>query len=247
MPDLQINGYKHHYEEVGDGTPMVYIAGTRFDSAREWVPYMREHATGFKVIMPDIRGMADSEHTKDVTARSWVEDLGGFLDALTLDRVHLAAETLGTRIVTRFAMEHPERVRTLVLNGTIAYSNPEGDRHRVQQADPSRITPEARARLERYHGADALEVNQMYVRLHAEPEFQEYYDLRKVAPKVQAPALIMRGDVDDDVHPVAHSCELHALLPKSWLAIYPNTEFNALRGRPKETWALIREFIAANE
>jgi pimeloyl-ACP methyl ester carboxylesterase len=86
----------------------------------------------------------------------------------------------------------------------------------------------------------------MYVNLHAQPDFQEYYDLRKVAPNVQAPALIMRGDLDEDVHPVAHSCELHKLFPKSWLAIYPNTEFNALRHHPKEAWALIREFISAN-
>jgi pimeloyl-ACP methyl ester carboxylesterase len=246
MPDLQINGYKHHYEEVGDGTPLVYIAGTRFDSARKWVPYMRENATGFRVIMPDIRGMADSEHTKDVTARSWVDDLGAFLDALKIDRIHLAAETLGTRIVTRFALEHPERVQTLILNGTIAYSSPEADAQRVRQADPANVTAEQRAQLEQYHGADALEVNQMYVRLHAEPEFQEYYDLRKVAPQVQTPVLLLRGDLDENVHPVSHSAELHKLFPNSWLAIFPNTEFNALRGRPKESWAAIREFLAAN-
>jgi pimeloyl-ACP methyl ester carboxylesterase len=247
MPDLTINGYKHHYEEAGDGQPMVWIAGTRFDSAREWAPFMQEHAQGFRMIMPDIRGMADSEHTRDVTAKSWVEDLGAFLDALRIDRIHLMAETLGTRVITRFALEHPERVRTLILNGPIAYSSPDADRQRVQQADPASITPKALARLERFHGKDALEVNSMYVNLHAQPEFQEYYDLRKVAPSVHAPVLIMRGDRDEDVHPVAHSAELHKLFPKSWLAIFPNTSFNALRAHPQEAWQLIREFLAANE
>ena len=56
MPDLTINGYKRHYKEVGEGPPMVFIAGTRFDAARDWVPYMRENAAGFRVVMPDPRG-----------------------------------------------------------------------------------------------------------------------------------------------------------------------------------------------
>jgi hypothetical protein len=41
-----------------------------------------------------------------------------------------------------------------------------------------------------------------------------------------------------------HSAELHQLFPHSWLAIFPNTEFNALRGRPQEAWELIRRFVA---
>ena len=61
---------------------------------------------------------------------------------------------------------------------------------------------------------------------------------------MRAPTLVVRGDVDDSVHPVMHSAEMHRLLPKSRLAIFPNTEFNALRGRPTESWELINGFIA---
>lgn len=247
MPDLQINGYKHHYEEVGDGTPMLYIGGTRFDSAEKWVPHMQENAAGFRMIMPDIRGMAGSEHTFDVTPEDWVKDLATFLDELGIDRVLLAAETLGTRIVTRFAYEHPERVRALILNGLIAYSDPSGDEDRIKAADPANLTPEAKARLEKYQGADYVDVNRFYVEMHAKHEFSSYYDLRTIAPSVQTPALILRGDIDDDRHPVAHSTDLHAALPDSWLAIYPNTGFNAMTSRPAEAWGLIREFVAAHE
>ena len=63
MPDLTINGHRHHYEDVGSGRPMIFIAGTRFDAAKDWVAYMEHNASGFRVIMPDIRGMAQSEHT----------------------------------------------------------------------------------------------------------------------------------------------------------------------------------------
>ena len=133
MPDLKINGYKHHYEDVGNGTPMIFIAGTRFDAARNWVEYMERNASGFRVIMPDIRGMAQSEHTNDVEGADWVSDLGALLDELSIDSIHLAAETLGTRIITRFAFENPSRAKSLTLNGAIAYSYPGGDDERRNQ------------------------------------------------------------------------------------------------------------------
>src|SRR5207247_6813633 len=50
MPTTKINGFALNYEQVGDGTPLVYIAGTRFDSAKMWVPYMERNAGGFHVL-----------------------------------------------------------------------------------------------------------------------------------------------------------------------------------------------------
>jgi pimeloyl-ACP methyl ester carboxylesterase len=220
---------------------MVFFAATRFDSAKSWVPFMQEHAKGYRVIMPDPRGLGGSEHTSMVEPEDWIDDLTTLLDELKLPKVHLVAETLGTRIATRFAADQPDRVNTLVLNGTIAYSAAGGD---AQRAAP--LSDQRKRDLEHHHGADWEQVNAFYLNLHARPEFHGFYDLRKAAPRVTAPVLIMRGDIDDPVHSVLHSAELHALFPKSWLAIYPNTEFNAMLARPKETWALINEFITSN-
>jgi pimeloyl-ACP methyl ester carboxylesterase len=241
---LTINGYAHNYEEVGSGPPLIYLAGTRLDSAKDKATHMREHATGFRVLLPDPRGMAGSAHTREVRPQDWVADLAAFLEALDISTAHLAAETLGTRIVTRFAAEHPDRVATLILNSTIAYSSPVGDDERRRSADPANVPEDRRRSLEYHHGPDWQEVNAFYQDLHARPEFHEYYDLRKIAAQVKAPTLILRGDIDDPVHPVAHSVEMHRLVPSSWLAIYPNTPFNAMRARPKETWDLVRQFVA---
>ena len=237
MPDLTINGYKHHYEDVGNGTPMIFIAGTRFDAARNWVEYMERNASGFRIIMPDIRGMAQSEHTDDVEGADWVSDLGALLDELGIDSIHLAAETLGTRIITRFAFENPSRAKSLTLNGAIAYSYPGGDDERRNQPQ-SRIDA-----MKEYHGEDASAINEFYLGLHSKPEFHQYYDLREIAAQVIAPTLLLRGDVDDERHPIVHSTELHALIPNSRLQIFANTEFNGMTHRPEESWALIREMI----
>ncbi|MEA2640370.1 MAG: hypothetical protein QOF51_1764 [Chloroflexota bacterium] len=247
MPTLTINGYLHNYEDVGDGIPLVYMAGTRFDSARDKASSMREHAQGFRLIIPDPRGLGGSVHTSEVQPQDWVEDLGALLDALGIAAIHLAAETLGTRIVTRFAATYPERVRSLILNGAIAYSSPTGDEERRRNANPAAIPEDRRQSLEYHQGTDWARVNEFYLAMHGRPEFHEYYDLRTLAPGITTPTLLMRGDVDDPVHPVMHSAELHRLFPRSWLAIFPNTEFNALRGRPDEAWDLIRRFIAEQE
>ena len=237
MPDTTINGYKH-YEDVGSGMPMLFIAGTRFDSAKSWVDYMGRNANGFRMIIPDIRGMADSEHTTEVEGADWVNDLAALLDELKIDTIHVSAETLGTRVAVRFALAYPERTKSLILNGSIAYSYPAGDSERSNQPQ-ERIDA-----MKFHHGEDAGAVNDFYLALHSDPAFHEYYDLRKIAEQVQAPTLLLRGDVDDDRHPIAHSTELHFLIPNSRLQIYAGTEFNAMTNKEKESWALIREFVA---
>src|SRR5436190_1787833 len=224
MPQVTVNGFRLNYEQMGEGTPFVYIAGTRFDSAKASVPYMQQHASGFRVILPDPRGMAGSQRVADIEPQDWVSDLGGLLDALHLPQVHLAAETLGSRIATRFAADHPDRVRTLILNAPIAYSTPTGDQARQRGIDFADEPAARRQALQQHHGTDWPDVNAFYLNLHARPEFHQFYDLRQAIGRVTAPVLIVRGDVDDPVHPIRHAAELHEVLPSSWLAILPHTE-----------------------
>jgi pimeloyl-ACP methyl ester carboxylesterase len=237
-----VNGVQINYEVTGDGSPLVYIAGTRFDSAKDKIVHMREFAAGFRSIVPDLRGMGASTHATDVEPEDWVRDVAGLLDALGVASVHLAAETLGTRIAVRFAADYPQHVRSLILNAPIAYSAPQGDAQRSRNSGPDELPEERRKSLEFHQGADWQAVNAFYLAMHARPDFHTYYDLRMAAPRVSAPTLIVRGDIDDPVHPVQHSTEVHSLIAGSWLAILPNTGFNALLGRPKESWDLIRRF-----
>jgi pimeloyl-ACP methyl ester carboxylesterase len=240
----EIDGIQLYYEVVGTGAPMVYLAGTRFDSAKDKANHIRDYANGFQTILPDLRGMGGSTHTAEAEPKDWVDDLSKLLDALHSPPVHLAAETLGTRIAVRFAADYPEHVKSLILNAPIAYSSPVGDQQRSRNSAPTELPEERRKSLEYHQGQDWQKVNAFYLAMHARPDFHEYFDLRKVADRVAVPTLIVRGDIDDPVHPVLHAVELHAQIAGSWLAILPNTGFNALLGRPIESWDLIRRFVA---
>jgi pimeloyl-ACP methyl ester carboxylesterase len=239
---VAVNGVQINYEMVGTGAPLVYLAGTRFDSAKDKAVHLRDYATGFQSIVPDLRGMGGSTHTAQAEPEDWVRDLAGLLDALGTGSAHLAAETLGTRIAVRFAADYPNYVRSLILDAPIAYSSPQGDEQRRRNSGPDELPEDRRKSLEFHQGSDWQAVNAFYLGMHARPDFHQYYDLRQAAPRVTSPALIIRGDIDDPVHPVQHSVELHALIAGSWLAIVPNTGFNALLGRPNESWDLIRRF-----
>jgi len=245
MPNLQINGNSAYYVELGSGDPFIYLAYTRFDSADYWVDYMAQHARDFRVIMPDARGMGKSQHTAMIEPQDWVDDLLELFTKLDLPPVHLAAETLGSRVAARFAADHPERVKTLILNGAIGWSSPEGDAARAASADPEKLPQARRDLMQRLHGDDFIAVNRFYQDLHDREDFKEFYDLRVVSSRVKAPTLILRGDIDEPIHPVEHSVAVHKATPDSWLSIFPNCEFNALRGCPEDSWNLIRRFIAA--
>ena len=78
--------FQIYYELVGEGVPLVYLAGTRFDSAKDKAAHLRQHAGGFRSIIPDLRGMGGSTHTSEAEPEDWVNDLAALLTQLNLPR-----------------------------------------------------------------------------------------------------------------------------------------------------------------
>jgi pimeloyl-ACP methyl ester carboxylesterase len=86
---------------------------------------------------------------------------------------------------------------------------------------------------------------QSYMNIRNDPAVQEYLNLREPAKSVEAPALIMRGDVWEPVHPLPHAVELHKSLRNSRLWIRPNTGSAVIMAAAEETYAQIRAFTEA--
>ncbi len=85
----------------------------------------------YRVMAVDTRGHGRSPRgSAPFTIGIFAEDLRDFLDQRGLDRVHLLGFSDGGNIALTFALEYPERLRSLILNGANLF--PGGVKRRVQ-------------------------------------------------------------------------------------------------------------------
>lgn len=102
---------------VGDrrGTgdvPLVLVHG--FGGSRwDWDPIMDEMSEDQPIVRYDQRGFGESGLA--LTPYSHADDLAALLDELAVSQVDLCGMSLGGATALSFALQHPERVRRLVL------------------------------------------------------------------------------------------------------------------------------------
>jgi pimeloyl-ACP methyl ester carboxylesterase len=79
-----------------------------------------EFAKSYRVVSWDQRGFGrTSNRANEPSPANAVVDLGRVLDHLGIERAHVIAQSMGGWAAVGFALAHPERVRSLVLSGTI--------------------------------------------------------------------------------------------------------------------------------
>lgn len=126
----QSGGQRMHYVDEGprDGQPVVMVHGNP-----TWSFYYRNVvaalADEFRCLAPDHLGMGLSDRVAeadyDYTLASRVADFGHWLDAVEPERpVDIVAHDWGGAISMAWAVEHPERVRRIVLLNTWAFTIP---------------------------------------------------------------------------------------------------------------------------
>jgi pimeloyl-ACP methyl ester carboxylesterase len=117
MPFAQVNDVKLHYEMEGSGPPLLMVAGTGLPGATWRIgPSAQYAAEGFTVITFDHRGTGGSDKPDvDYSTRMFAADAEGLLQALDIPQAHVLGHSMGGRVVQWLALDHPERVRSLVL------------------------------------------------------------------------------------------------------------------------------------
>jgi len=243
MPLTTINGCKHFYEDAGQGDVLVLLHGAS-GSAQSFAPIIPRLAEGFRVIAPDLRAMGRSEHVAAIPPTAWNDDLTDLLDQLGATAVHLYGVSLGSRIAMRMAIDQPRRVRTLTVDSAIIANDPAGNTA-LNTTFRGELPKERVEQYRQWHGEDWQTVVANYTSIRNVPELQERYNLRNEVARITCPMLIVRGDIDDAVHPLAHTVEIHAKVPHSWMWIAPNQALSPVRERPDEFLQLFHRFIAA--
>lgn len=131
--EITAAGYRTNVHDHGDdcsqnGVPVMMIHGsgpgvTAWANWRLVIPELAKHR---RVVAPDMLGFGYTERPEDNTynRERWVAHAIGVMDALDLQQVDLVGNSFGGGLALALAIEYPERVRRLVLMGSVGVSFP---------------------------------------------------------------------------------------------------------------------------
>jgi len=112
-------GHLWYWGTRGQGETIV-LCHPASQSARIWLYQQPAFAAaGYRVVAYSRRGHQGSSPHSSESSVTQVGDLSGLLDFLAIDSAHVLGAAAGGITATGFAAAHPERVRSLVLAGTI--------------------------------------------------------------------------------------------------------------------------------
>src|SRR5918995_6756139 len=119
MTYADINGLSMYYEEHGSGgTPVILLhggiaGGEIFDAIAPRLAGQR------RVIVPDLQGHGRTAHIdRPLRAEHLADDVAALIEQLGIDRADVLGYSLGGAVTWRLAIQHPERVRRIVVIST---------------------------------------------------------------------------------------------------------------------------------
>ena len=234
-------GIRTNYHDLGSGAPVLLIhgSGPGVSGWANWRLLMAPLAERARVIAPDMAGFGYSERPAGFAygMDAWVRQAVGLLDALGIARADLVGNSFGGGLALALAIRHPERVRRLVLMGSVGVPfelTPGLDA--VWGYEPSLAA--MRALLDIF-AFDRSRVTDELARLRYEasirPGFQESFAAMFPAPRqrwvdalaspeadirrIPHETLVVHGR-EDRVIPLANAYRLTELLPRVQLHVY---------------------------
>jgi 2-hydroxymuconate-semialdehyde hydrolase len=238
---ITAGGYQTNVHEHGEGFPLMLIhgSGPGVTAWANWRLVMPELAKQRRVIAPDMLGFGYSERPANPDYRRdvWVEHAIGVLDALGIEQADLVGNSFGGGIALALAIRYPQRVRRLVLMGSVGVSFPITDGlDRVWGYEPSFQT--MRSLMDTFAYDRALvtdELAELRYQASIRPGFQESFAQMFPAPRqrwvdglasneadiraVQHETLVIHGR-EDQVIPLQASLQLAQLIPNAQLHVY---------------------------
>ena len=109
-----------HYDETGQGAPVLFVHEFAGDH-RSWEPQMRELGKRYRCIAYAARGYTPSDVPVDKSTYTYqhvMRDCVAVLDHLKIEQAHIVGLSMGGYTTLQVALNHPGRVRSMVLAGT---------------------------------------------------------------------------------------------------------------------------------
>ncbi|HUJ75410.1 MAG TPA: alpha/beta hydrolase [bacterium] len=119
MPKASINGVQIYYEEVGSGTPLLFLHEFAGDY-RSWEDQLRFFARRYRCITYSARGYPPSDvpsKPEQYSQDHSIADAVGLLDHLKIAKAHLCGLSMGSFTALYTGLRHPGRCLSLTVAG----------------------------------------------------------------------------------------------------------------------------------
>jgi 3-oxoadipate enol-lactonase len=123
MPFLACNGACLYYELHGpEGAPVLVLNnGILMTAGTSWSAQAAAFAGKYRVLQYDFRGQGQSDHPAEpYSMTQHADDLEALLAALGIERAHVLGISYGGEVAQAFALQHQERVASLILADTVS-------------------------------------------------------------------------------------------------------------------------------
>ena len=246
-------GVRLHYVDEGQGEPIVLLHGNPTWSYlyRRFIPPL---CGSHRCLAPDHMGFGRSDKPLDrpYTLAKHIENLTALLNHLEVRGITLVMQDWGGPIGLGFAVDHPERVKRLVILNTWAFRLPEG----------TRLAPLLELFRQPHVGEAMVQGLNLFVEGFLPAGIYHQERLNEIMPAYRAPfpdwnsrigTLLFPRDIPvGDVHPSTptmghiqdnlgklrvptiiiwgmHDPAIPSALIEAWTAVYPHAEVHRLQ------------------
>jgi 3-oxoadipate enol-lactonase len=128
MAKIRVNGVNLYYELHGpESAPMLVLNnGILMNAATSWVFQTDVLAKHYHLLQYDCRGQGQSDHPEGAySMKLHADDLAELLEALEIEKAHIAGISYGGEVAQAFALKYPQKTLSLILADTVSEVQPE--------------------------------------------------------------------------------------------------------------------------
>ncbi|MGA9569304.1 MAG: alpha/beta hydrolase [Candidatus Acidiferrales bacterium] len=260
MPFTENQGVKIYWDEQGSGEPLLLIMGLSYPSYM-WHRTRPFLAQNFRTIAFDNRGIGQSDVPEGVyPIAQMASDAAAVLDAASVPSAHVFGVSMGGMIAQEFALQYPQRVRSLILGCTnaggphVVNAAPEVLQILMRQGMTPEEAKEAIIPFIYDAGTPHARIDEdMVIRMKWYPTPQGYFgqlqgilawEAYSRIAQIKSPTLIIHGETDQLV-PVANAQLIAERIPHAKLVLIPHASHVFETDQPGVANRAIMEFLSA--